>query len=229
MEDLIKYYTEYQNISCESQNSEDIKQTAPILLSLIDLYENRARSNVAEWLRNFKHSIGQKLQCFNNRDQHDAAELLTLLLESVKEELDLMHMKSEDMPRNPIDRNFRFELLLEDACEPCLVYKRQSQKSISLHLSLTSDRNIQSAFLQWLQCETLESKCEKCHGNLVLNKYFNDLPKILCLQVQRYSETGVKDEMGITAPTFLFLPKKFLHKQEYLVSPISTPYKKRFA
>ena len=231
MKDVIETYTklsEYIRTEIENQ--------LPITYNFIELYlkyqSRENRSVIEEFLTLFQNSFCSWVENFKSNEQQDAAEFFTLILDNIKQEIDQNHSKffsPASSYRNPIDRCFEYEILAEAECpqcrKPCAKSVDPNYKSNTFHLPL--DSNVQVSILRYFNNEISRSKCPDCDENFIIKKRFVKLPKILFIQMLRYSEDGSKDNTAVPVAHTIYLPKQFIRIQSCLMSPLSTPYKTR--
>ena len=211
----------------------DIKSKLPITTSLLDLHvqykQTSSTKSMIDCLTQFKACFSEKISIFESSDQQDAAEFFSFILDTLKQEIENNSLQDSMQIRNPIDRYFQYELSNKPVCHMCNTNKDAViEKSTTIHLQLTDDRRLQSAFMNFLSSEQCQSKCSECTNPYLIEKHFIGLPKILFFQLARYSCFGLKDMKDVFAPHIIYLPKKFIQPQHNnILSPLSTPYKLR--
>lgn len=208
---------------------EVVNEKLPILTLLIELHDkvkNSTSNELEKYLRGFKTYIGQNVDSqFANNHQQDAEEFLTAILFNLKEEIETNAADSFSIS-NPV-LQFQYKLAREKLCTKC--DKQDSfeyQETTVIHLQLTSDRHIQSAFLSFLEDETCSSICKDCSEKHILQKYFKRLPKVLFFQSGRCLSSFQKDTNDVDAPLNIYLPRKYIKGN--LNTPLSTKYKSRY-
>lgn len=229
MKDVIEIYTKLNEFL-----RDEIENRLPITYNFIELYHryrNRAHQSIIEkGLNSFRNSFCACVENFKSNEQQDASEFFTLILDNIKQEIDQNLSKFLSSSYcNPVDRCFEYEILAEAKCpkclKPCTKSHDPNYKSNTFHLPLNS--NVQASILGYFNNEVGRSKCPDCDENFVINKRFVKLPKILFIQMLRYSEDGSKDNTAVPIAHTIYLPKKFICMHNCLMSPLSTPYKTR--
>lgn len=193
--------------------------------SLVELFEEykrmrRTQSTNDEELEKrlcaFKYNVGQHAAEFKSSGQHDAVEFLDSVINSIDDEFDRVRKQIPNC-KNPINKIFKIELGEASHCEACnLKSNIVKNKSHCLILSLPEEKtmeentnwNLQQLLRNYFKPEKRESKCEKC-GNKERNRHLSVVksPRVLILQVGRYSAIGEKRHEPIKVPFEIILPK----------------------
>lgn len=198
--------------------------------SLVELFEEYKRmrktqsTNDEELERRlcaFKHNVGMRQVEFKSSGQHDAVEFLDAVINSIDEEFDKVR-KTITNCKNPVDKVFKIELGEASHCPAC-DHKSNivKNKSHCLILSLPEEKyldenpnwNLQQILRNYFKPEKREATCEKC-GNKERNRYLSVMkpPRVLILQLGRYTSTIEKRHEPIKVPFNIVLPK--VHTKE---------------
>lgn len=216
--------------SMERANLIDPALNFSMTKSLVELFEEykrmrKTQSNNDEELEKrlcaFKHNVGMRQVEFKSSGQHDAVEFLDAVINSIDEEFDKVK-KTITNCKNPVDKVFKIELGEASHCEACnLKSNIVKNKSHCLILSLPDEKyldenpnwNLQQILRNYFKPEKREATCEKC-GNKERNRYLSVLksPRVLILQLGRYTSTIEKRHEPIKVPFEITLPK--VHTKE---------------
>ena len=198
--------------------------------SLVELFEEYKRmrktqsTNDEELERRMcalKHNVGQRQIEFRSSGQHDAVEFLDAVINTIDDEFDKVK-KTIPNCKNPVDKVFKLELGEASHCEACnLKSNIVKTKSHCLILTLPDEKymdenpnwNLQQILKNIFKPEKREATCEKC-GNKERNRYLSVLrpPRVLILQLTRYTANSEKRHEPIKVPFEITLPK--VHTKE---------------
>lgn len=194
--------------------------------SLVELFEEYKRmrrtqstndEELEKRLCSFKHNVGQRSTEFKSSGQHDAVEFLDSVINSIDDEFDKVK-KIIPNCKNPVNKVFKIELGEALHCESCnLKSNIVKTKSHCLILSLPEPKNmeedngnwnLQQILRNYFKPDKCESKCAKC-DNKERNRHLSVLksPRVLILQLSRYSSIGEKRHEPIKVPFEITLPK----------------------
>ncbi|RWS17503.1 ubiquitin carboxyl-terminal hydrolase 8-like protein [Dinothrombium tinctorium] len=161
------------------------------------------------YLMKLKTCVGEKSSQFNSALQQDAVEFLQLILSTIEEEFD----KEKDVilpEENPI-RSFAMEFDSSIKCIKCNDEKNlPTVTTHAMYLCVPEpaiDFTLQEAILNYFKEDKIEHKCDHCgHNEKVRFMLVSRLPRILFLQLGRYSEDGNKRHEIVNIPEQVFIP-----------------------
>ena len=226
-------------LMCELRDSMErayrinLKLNFAMTKSLVELFEEYKRmrktqstndEELGKRLCTFKHNVGLHSDEFKSSGQHDAVEFLDSVINSIDEEFDKVK-KLIPICRNPIDRVFKIELGEASHCEKCNSKSNIVKTKSHCHILSLPEEKLMEENLNWnlqqilknsFKPEKRESKCEKC-DNEERTRYLSVVkpPRVLILQLGRYSATGEKRHESVKVPFEITLPK--VHNKERLV------------
>ena len=210
----------------------------PMTRKLLNLYNqfnglrNRAEKCSIEDLNSdlsdLKQCVGQKSNLFLSGSQQDAAEFFNYVIDSIAEEFDCY--QQSEAKDNPIWRNFSFETGGTLVCQKCHNSTQlPNERFNALYLSIPEDRSLQTAFDDFLKDETTAHQCIGCGANRNdLSKYFAKRPKVLFLQLGRYTQDGSKRTEQVLVPQLIHLTVQTESLEQMIApSPLATPYRSK--
>jgi len=166
-------------------------------------------------LTSLKNCVGVKSAQFKSSIQQDAAEFFELMINEIEEEFDSLKEIPKEL--NPIKRNFQIDLDSKLKCLKCSsTINLPKMKVNALYLTITSDvTSLQQSIYNYFKEEKYEHKCEEasCGGNEKLRTMtVSKIPRILFLQLGRYSKGGEKKLEIVEVPFFVDIPvSKYLN------------------
>lgn len=245
MDPLKKCYIALSSeILSKSNRRESLREELPVfsrLINLYDAYKNLPNSkDLACFMKDLKVHIGEKCDSrfqttFKTYSQQDAAEFFSLLLQIIEEEINSKMASLGLKIPNPIEQQFHYKLANQEKCSQCKkVTKLDPECTSTFHLQLTTDRALQTAFLERISPEESLTLCSDCKVPKTLEKSFEKLPKVLVFQAGRFndgansvgkdssffsssSSTSLvrKDSGLIYASLNIYLPRSFITDEEF--------------
>jgi len=163
----------------------------PLLSALRDFFESDIDELSAAGV---KLAMSRVRDDFGEYDQHDAMEFLTVLLETIENEI------GDSAASCPSRKNFLWRIDHELKCAKCGKANTIQETMYALTLQIEPDEreSVETLLERFFTTEALQRKCEECHHDVSQSsRRIVSQPRVLLLHLKRFSATYERGKMHL--------------------------------
>jgi len=163
----------------------------PLLSALRDFFESDVDELSAAGV---KFAMSRVRDDFGEYDQHDAMEFLTVLLETIENEI------GDCAAACPSRKNFLWRIDHELKCAKCGKANTIQETMYALTLQIEPDEreSVETLLERFFTTEALQRKCDECHHDVSQSsRRIVSQPRVLLLHLKRFSATYERGEMHL--------------------------------
>ncbi|XP_018522530.1 ubiquitin carboxyl-terminal hydrolase 37 [Lates calcarifer] len=183
-----------RDISCQERvwGSVSAAQVMRRLMDIRDAHTSTDAATKCHLLRLFKEAVSVQAPEFSDRQQKDAHEFLSAVLDQMRSLSPLLQEHAAGMGRRytcPVEDHLVFRMENTRTCKRCGVHSTRQEEFTNLSLDLVPGGSVDDMLQNYLMETELEFRCE-CGGQTSGQRStFATLPKVLILHLKRFRFT----------------------------------------